>query len=104
MSNQRIEVLKNILAVKPEDSFARYGLAIEHAKAGEFEEAVQEFRTLISYNPGYCYAYFHGAQALEKLGRLDEARDLYRRGIEAAEKAGDAHARSELQAALDLLG
>ena len=104
MANSRIEVLKNILAAKPEDSFARYGLAMEHVKDGEFEEAVREFRALISYNPAYCYAYFHGAQALEKLGRLDEARDLYRRGIEAAEKTGDTHARSELQAALDLLG
>ena len=104
MSNPRVEILRNILAAKPEDSFARYGLAVEHVKAGELEQAVQEFRTLISNNPDYCYAYFHGAQALEKLGRLDEARDWYCQGIEAAARTGDAHARSELQAALDLLG
>jgi Tfp pilus assembly protein PilF len=104
MSNARVEVLKNILSVKPEDSFARYGLAMEHVKAGDFENAVAEFRNLISYNPDYCYAYFHGAQGLEKLGRAEEARQMYRAGIEAASRTGDEHARSELEAALDLLG
>jgi len=104
MSNPRVEVLKNILSAKPEDSFARYGLAMEHVKAGEFDLAAAEFKTLISHNPDYCYAYFHGAQALEKLGRKEDAREMYRAGIEAAGRTGDAHARSELQAALDLLG
>ena len=104
MSNPRVEVLRNVLSARPEDSFARYGLAMEHVKAGEFEQAVAEFRTLISYNPDYNYAYFHGAQALEKLARIEEAREMYRAGLAAADRSGDAHARSELQAALDLLG
>ena len=36
----------------------------------------------------------------ERLGRIEEARRLYRRGIEAASKEGDGHALAELQEAL----
>ena len=48
-------------------------------------------------------AYYHGGQALEKLGKLDEARELYRRGIDISTQIGDLHTRSELEAVLDLL-
>ncbi len=98
--NDRLEVLKGILAQRPEDSLARYGLAMEYLKRGQAEEAVSEFRALIAANPAYAYAYYHGGQALERLGRLDDARELYRAGIA---HATDAHAKSELQAALELL-
>ena len=40
------------------------------------------FIKLLDHNPNYAAAYFHGAQTLEKLGRIDEAKGLYRRGIE----------------------
>ena len=36
---------------------------------------------LLSYNPGYAAGYFHGGQTLEKLGRIEEARELYRKGL-----------------------
>jgi hypothetical protein len=35
---------------------------------------------------------------------LDEARELYRLGIDATGKSGDRHTRGELQAALSMLG
>jgi tetratricopeptide (TPR) repeat protein len=98
--NNRIDVLKGILAQKPDDAFARYGLAMEYLKLGRAEDAVAEFRALIAAHPDYSYAYYHGGQAYEKLGRVDDAREIYRLGIE---RAPDAHARSEIQAALDLL-
>ena len=85
----------------PANSFARYGLAMEFVKSGDLEGAVQEFADLLKADPNYSAAYFHGGQALEKLGRLDEARDSYRRGIEVTR---DPHARGELEAALDILG
>jgi len=100
----RLEALKNLLAQDPANSFARYGLAMEYVKTGALEEAVAEFRRLAEQDRDYAYAYFHCGQALEKLERLDEARETYRQGLEAAARRGDAHARSEIQAALDLLG
>jgi Flp pilus assembly protein TadD len=104
MPQERVEALKTILAQNPADALARYGLAMEYIKAGEFELAVAEFGELTALKPDHAYACFHAGQTLEKLGRLEEARQKYRQGIEAASRRSDTHARDELQAALDGLG
>jgi tetratricopeptide (TPR) repeat protein len=103
MSN-RLEVLRNMVAQNPDDSFSRYGLAMEYAKSGDLEHAIQEYRALLAVNPNYSAAYYHGGQTLEKAGRREEARQLYREGLEATTRIGDLHSRGEIQAALDLLG
>jgi tetratricopeptide (TPR) repeat protein len=103
MSTNRMEILLSMVAKNPEDSFARYGLAMEYANTGNLERAIVEYRALIGFNPDYAAAYFHGGQALEKLGRIDEAREVYEKGIQATSRTGDQHTRSELQAALDML-
>jgi tetratricopeptide (TPR) repeat protein len=101
LENSRLEVLEQMLAQQPEMSFARYGLAMEHVRLGQLEQGVREFETLLAREPNYSAAYFHGGQTLEKLGRVDQAREWYRRGVGVTR---DPHARSELQAALDILG
>jgi tetratricopeptide (TPR) repeat protein len=101
--SERIETLKAMLADDPKNSFARYGLAMELVKSGDLDNAVAEFRALLSADPNYAAGYYHAGQALERMGDVDEARDMYRRGIETTLRTGDAHTRSELQAALDLL-
>ncbi len=100
----RLEALEAMVRQDPKNTLARYGLAMECAQTGELERAVAEFRALIEVNPEYCYAYFHGGQTLERLQRADDARAMYRAGIEAASRSGDAHARSELEGALERLG
>lgn len=97
----RIEILQQLLDQNPSSSFARYGLAMEYVKSGDLDRAVTAFETVTQTDPNYSAAYFHGGQTLEKMGRLDEARDFYRRGIAVTR---DPHARSELEAALDILG
>jgi tetratricopeptide (TPR) repeat protein len=99
----RLDILKNMVAQNPGDSFARYGLAMEWARTGNLEQAMQEYRDLLAVNPDYAAAYYHGGQTLEKLGRLDEARALYREGIQATTRIGDLHTRSEIEAALAIL-
>jgi tetratricopeptide (TPR) repeat protein len=103
MAENRIEILKNLVAQNPGDSFARYGLAMACASAGDFAQAVENYQKLLEINPKYVAAYYHGGQSLEKLGKLDEARELYRRGIQVSTQIGDMHTRSELEAVLDLL-
>ena len=98
-----MEVLKAMVAQNPADAFARYGLAMELMKSGELESAVTEFRALLEHNPNYAAGYFHGGQVLEKLGDVENARAFYEKGIEVTSRTGDQHARSELQAALDML-
>ena len=97
----RIDILKQLLEQNPASTFARYGLAMEYVKAGELEAALVEFKAIAAADPAYSAAFFQGGQALEKLGRLHDARGFYREGIATTR---DQHARSEMQAALDALG
>lgn len=87
----------------PKNAFARYGLAMEYAKIGQLEEAVTEFRSVLERDETYSAAYYHGGQALEKLGQIEEARAVYQKGIEATTRNGDLHTRAEIEAALNLL-
>jgi Tfp pilus assembly protein PilF len=103
MASSRLEVLKTMVEQKPEDAFGRYGLAMEYVRMGDLEAAVAEFEALLRHNPGYAAGYFHGGQTLEKLGRIEDARDFYRRGIEITDASGDGHTRSELIGALQML-
>src|SRR5437868_3248811 len=100
----RLEILKGMVEQNPKDSFARYGLAMEYANSGSLDQALEEYNALLSFNPDYAAAYYHGGQALEKLGRIDDARGMYRRGLDATRRTGDGHTHSEIQAALDILG
>ena len=86
----------------PANSFARYGLAMEYAKTDP-ALAVTEFATLLNQDPNYVAAYYHSGQTLEKLGRLEEAKEIYEKGIGASTRKGDAHTRAEIEAALSLL-
>lgn len=104
MPADRTEALRQLLAADARNDFARFGLAMEYAKAGQLEDAAREFAALVANNPDYWGAYFHYGQTLERLSRGDEARLVYERGIETAGRLGQRHARSELEAALELLG
>ena len=104
MASDRLEILKTLVEQNPGNSFSRYGLAMEYRNRGDLESAVREFRALIGADPDYAYAYFHGGQTLERLGRLEEARAMYDAGLEAARRKGDGHALGEIQGARDLLG
>ncbi len=97
----RIEILQQLLEQNPGSTFARYGLAMEYVKSGDLPQAVATFEEVTRTDPNYSAAYFHGGQALEKLGDIDAAREFYRKGIAVTR---DPHARSELEAALDILG
>jgi predicted Zn-dependent protease len=100
----RIAMLSEILIANPEDSFARYGLALEYSKAGQIEQALQEFKALIAQNPDYTPAYFMAAQMLAGASRVDEAKRMLVDGISSARRTGNAHAQSEMTAMLEELG
>jgi tetratricopeptide (TPR) repeat protein len=104
MPNDRFETLKKFIETNPSDCFARYGVAQEHIKRGEHEQAIDQFTKIFEINPDYQAAYYHAGKAYEKMGRKEEALTTYRKGIEVASRSGDQHAQSELQAALDELG
>lgn len=100
----RLTALKQFLEQNPNDAFARYGLAMEYARTGEVDAAMSEFKVLLQANPDYTAGYFQAAQALARVERLEEARQMLRQGIASAERTGNAHAKSEMSAMLEELG
>lgn len=103
MATNRLEILQQMLSENPDNTFARYGLAMEYAKSGQYNEAIAEFQTLLQHDENYAAAYFHAGQVYEKLGQVEEARTIYEKGIEVTTRKGDTHTRSEIEAALSLL-
>src|SRR5438045_4900762 len=97
----RIEILSEILEQDANNAFARYGLAMEYSNAGDLDRALAEFGKLLSSNPDYTAGYFMAAQTLVKAGRADEAKTMLQNGIASAERKGDGHAQSEMQAMLE---
>jgi Tfp pilus assembly protein PilF len=96
----RRQMLEEFVAAKPNDAFALYGLAMECANSGDAAAADQHFKTLVGAHPDYVAAYFQFGQFLARTGRPEEARSTLTAGIATARRAGDDHARSEMEAAL----
>jgi cytochrome c-type biogenesis protein CcmH/NrfG len=99
----RFAMLREVLAQSPNDAFARYGLAMEYANKGDLDTALSEFSKLLSVNPDYTPGYQMAAQTLMKAGREDEARKMLQDGIASAQRTGNQHASSEMEALLDEL-
>jgi predicted Zn-dependent protease len=93
--------LEKFVASKPDDAFARYGLAMECMNLGDSAAADEHFRALITRNADYVPAYLMYAQFLARESRPQEARQTLYSGIAAADRKGDQHARSEME---NLLG
>jgi predicted Zn-dependent protease len=99
----KIAGLRDILALDPNNSFARYGVAMALAGSGETDEALKEFDTLLANDPGYTAGYFMAAQTLAAAGRRPQAIERLKAGIACASRTGNQHAVSEMQAMLDEL-
>lgn len=102
--NSRAEMLQKVLSENPNDAFARYGLAMEFANAGDAEGALTHFQRLLAAHPDYTAGYFMAAQTLAKAGRIGEARQRLKDGIASAARTGNRHALGEMQSMLDSLG
>jgi Tfp pilus assembly protein PilF len=99
----RLAAFAELLAADPANSFARYGLAMEHLSQSNPDAALAEFARTIEHNPDYVPAYQMSAQTLAKMNRSDEAVTLLEQGLAAAARTGNAHAASEMQGLLDEL-
>ena len=104
MDKSRIEFLQEALEANPDDTFARYALAVELSTSGLPAHAWPHFEYLLNHHPDYSATYFQAGKFLVQQERRDEARRVFAKGIEVTERQGNRHAQSELQAALESLG
>jgi tetratricopeptide (TPR) repeat protein len=97
----RIAAINDILTQSPNDTLARYGLAMEYSKQGDFDRALAEFSILLQKNPDYTPGYFMAAQTLNRTERIEDAKKMLQDGIATARRTGNLHAQGEMEAMLD---
>jgi len=97
----RLAKLQEFLSQDPNDSFTHYAIGLEYMSMKQFEDAAKTFEGLLERDPDYLATYYQLGAVYNELARMEEARAIYNRGMAVARKAGDTHAASELEAALD---
>ena len=101
VSLSRLEAFRAMAAKDPTNALARFGLANELLKAGAYEEARAALAEYLGMHDDEGAAYRLLGQACEKLGLVDEARDAYRRGVDAATSHGHPSMADEFAAKLE---
>jgi Tfp pilus assembly protein PilF len=96
----RRQLLEEFVANKPDDTFSRYGLAMECMNSGDTAAADTHFRALLERDADYIPAYQMYGQFLARELRTGEAKQVLSSGIAAATRKGEQHARSEMEALL----
>jgi predicted Zn-dependent protease len=84
----RIEVFEQMLATDPGNTSVLFGLAKEYEKAGRDQELVETLKRYLEKVDDEGNAFGMLASAYERLGKRDEARQAYARGIETAQRHG----------------
>ena len=97
MPNPRIDPLRKVLAIDPNDDVAWFGLGKAYMEDGNFEEAAKALHQCITVKPTYSAAYYALAQSLQKLGRVAECKEISVKGIEVSTKNGDAMVTKNLE-------
>lgn len=96
MTNDAIGRFERLLASGKDGALLRFGLGLQYLNAKDAARAAEHLRAAVGFDPGYSAAWKLLGKALVESGRLEEAADAYRKGIEAAQKKGDKQAAKEM--------
>ncbi len=97
MPNPRIEPLKKVLAIEPDDDVAWFGLGKAYMEDGSWAEAIQALESCIRVKPTYSAAYFALAESLKKVQRFDRCQEICDLGIDVSRNNGDAMVTKNLE-------
>jgi tetratricopeptide (TPR) repeat protein len=99
MNLDRLKQLQEFLLSDPEDPFLWYALAMEFHNGSAYSEASKHYLYLIEHFPDYIGAYYHFGRLYVETNDLNNALDIYKKGISIAKKSKDTHALRELMEA-----
>jgi len=96
----RIEYFERMLADNPDNPMGLLALANEYNKAGRREDEAVALQRYVSTHEDEGNAYLRLGEALHGIGRDDEARAAYGKGVKQAEKFGHSGMAEDLRVAL----
>ncbi len=97
----RLAAMRAMVAQRPDNPLARFGLANELLKARAWAEAAEHLRAYLAAYDDEGNGWGRLAEALEGTGDLAGARDALVKGIEASQRFGHGGMAAELEARLD---
>ncbi|MEI7906139.1 MAG: tetratricopeptide repeat protein [Bacteroidota bacterium] len=100
-NEQRIEKLKELIAKDPTDSFSQYALALEYNGINEPLTAIEILEELLKRDENYLPAYQQLGQMLGKLNKTQEAKQIYRKGMDLAVIQNDEKTAKEIREELE---
>lgn len=101
MAPERLDTLRRMVERNPGDPRLRFGLALELLKEGETDEGVRLLRSYLEEADDEGNGWGRLGAALRDQGRDEEAREAYRRGVEAARRHGHPTMVEEFEEILD---
>jgi tetratricopeptide (TPR) repeat protein len=103
MPNPKIEPLKKILALDPQDDVAWFGLGKAYMEDENWEAAAEAHERCITVKESYSAAYYALAQCLHRLGKYDRAIEICEIGIVVSTRNGDAMVTKNLESLKQLV-
>lgn len=97
----RLERMKKLVEIDPESEITHFGLGQACYDEGMFEEGSAAMARAIAIKPDYTAAYEILGRCLEKMGKLEEAEAIYRKGIEVGKQKGDMIPTEKMMARLN---
>ena len=102
-SPERIALLKKFLSEQPSDPFNKYALSLEYLGLDERDEASRLLDELLEEHPTYLPTYYQAAHFHWENEEFDRASEIFSKGIDLANAAGDNKAEAELKSAFEVL-
>jgi tetratricopeptide (TPR) repeat protein len=100
----RINYFERMLADNPDNPTGLLALANEYQKAERYEDEAAVLERYVANHEDEGNAYGRLGDVLSRLGRKDEARAVYAKGVQQAEKHGHSGMADDLRLALVQLG
>jgi Tfp pilus assembly protein PilF len=85
----RIEQIRTLIADDPHDAMLRFALGNEYFQREQYAEAIEALIAAIDIDPEYAFVYIQLAEAYEKSGQLELARQTVEAGRGPAARNGD---------------
>ena len=101
MTASRLDTFRAMVARNPGNPLARFGLANEAYKERLYEEARENYEAYLAASDDEGNAYGKLGEVLLALGRTDEARAVYARGVDAARRFGHPGMVGDLEARIE---
>ncbi|MCU1719099.1 tetratricopeptide repeat protein [Pseudomonas sp. 5P_3.1_Bac2] len=90
------QALENMLAKGMDNALLRFGLGKGYLDNSQWAQAAEHLQRCVAFDPNYSAAWKLLGQALHKQALVEQARQAWQQGIQAAQQKGDKQAEKEM--------